>query len=88
MGYMTFSEALKVLKEGKRVRRLGWRDRGKFLWLSKVNAVYSAPLGDKADTPVHPVICLYCPTSETDATVLPGWTPLQCDLLTDDWETV
>lgn len=88
MGYMTFGEALKALKAGERIRRIGWRDRGKFLWLSKVNSVYSAPLGDRADTHVNPVICLYCPLENGDATILPGWTPLQCDLLTDDWEVV
>ena len=88
MGSYTFGEAIKALKEGKRVRRIGWRDPRKFLWLSKTAGVDCSLLGDQADTPVHACICLYCPREDGPATVLPGWTPLQCDMLTDDWNVL
>lgn len=88
MGYMTFGEALKALREGKRIHRIGWRDRGKFLWLSRQTGVDCSTIGDAAGSFVSPVICLLRPNEDGSSTILPGWTPLQCDMLTDDWEVV
>lgn len=85
MCQMTFGEALEAIKAGKRVRRAGWRDPGKFLWLSRNTGVDGSALGDRAGAYVSPVICLLHPNGDGTDTILPGWTPLQCDMLASDW---
>lgn len=84
--YLTFSEALVLLKQGKRVEREGWNGKGMFLFLVpgshfKVNrapllGIY--PEGTGIDYRPH----IDMKTAQGD--VVP-WVASQSDLLADDW---
>lgn len=84
--YLTFSEALALLKAGKRVERDGWNGKGMFLFLVpgshfKVNrapllGIY--PEGTGIDYRPH----IDMKTAQGD--VVP-WVASQSDLLADDW---
>lgn len=98
MNKMTFGDAIAALKEGKKVARRGWRCKEKFLWLKPECEVKSEWCRDpklKEIADRHGgsivgigVICLYTPDSICRPAVLNGWTPLQCDMLSEDWAVV
>lgn len=95
---MTFGDAIAALKEGKKVARRGWNSHEKFLWLkpqTEVKAEWCKDpmlkkiVDDNGGTIIGVgVICLYTPDSLEKPAVLNGWTPLQCDMLSEDWEVV
>lgn len=68
---MTFSDALMVLKEGRRIWRDGWNGKGQWLGLQKPDA------HSKMTLPY-----IYIHTVQGD---LVPWLASQTDLLSDDW---
>lgn len=87
--------AIQCLKGGFKVRRIGWRNKDKFLW-------FKPPAGVKAEwckdpmlrklveanggeMPALGTICMYL-SVDGKPTFLTGWSPTPCDLLADDWE--
>ncbi len=86
---MTFSNALKKIKKGKRVARIGWNGKSMFIFLvpGSTFKVNRPPLlGIYEDgTEVH-----YQPHIDmktVDGTIVP-WLASQSDLLSEDWEVV
>lgn len=95
---MDFGQAIKALKEGKRVSREGWN--GKDMWLSlsgrtsdvreltsdcfwsENNANYADANGGTAK--VLPCITMKTATGE----ILMGWLASQSDMLAEDWGVV
>ncbi len=90
-----FGEALRRLKNGRRVARAGWN--GKDMWLAmspgmkalpadsfwaSQNRAYAESQGGTAD--VLPCITMKTATGE----VLMGWLASQTDMLADDWVEV
>ncbi len=96
---MDFGEALKALKQGKKVARAGWN--GKNMWIvlmpelnlpphssqepgAKVNDRTAKHIG--ADTPLEsqPYIAMWNAQGKWQ----PGWLASQNDMLAEDWEVV
>lgn len=92
-------QAIKELKNGKRVARAGWNGKG--IWLAymsgmelpsyntqgtdrKVNDRTARFIGE--DTPL--ITLPYLAMWTADKKWLPGWLASQTDLLAEDWEIV
>ena len=86
---MTFGEALRLLKEGKRVRRKNWNGEGAFLFLVP---------GSTFEVNRPPLLGIYPEGTEiqyhahidmktAQGYVIP-WLASQADLLEEDWEEV
>lgn len=83
----TFSEALELLKQGKKVARSGWNGKGMFVFLvlGSTFKVNRAPLlgiypeGTEINYHAH----IYMKTA--DNKIVP-WLASQTDILADDWE--
>jgi hypothetical protein len=94
---MDFGDAIRALKEGKRVAREGWNGKGMWLSLSgdplistipadkfwsKNNAEFARANGGTAEV-------LPCITMKTaDNKILMGWLASQTDMLATDWVAV
>lgn len=78
--YLTFGEALDVLKQGGKVSRRGWNGKG--LWLE-------LQVPDEHSKMTLPYIYINYPA---DAVNTPGarvpWLASQTDALAEDWEVV
>lgn len=83
----TFSEALRLIKGGARVRRVGWNGKGMFIFLvpGSVFKVNREPLlsilGEGTEVNYHGHIDL----KTADGQIVP-WLASQSDLLDEDWE--
>lgn len=86
---MDFGEAIRAMKAGKRVARVGWNGKG--MWLALVLSIHDIPRNGTT----HPVYRL---TTDADGpTALPWigmktadnkfvpWLASQTDMLADDW---
>ncbi|VVC75963.1 hypothetical protein AQUSIP_12640 [Aquicella siphonis] len=86
---MNFSEALNLIKEGKRVSRSGWNGKNMFLYLVKGSEfiVNRPPLlgiyPEGTKTKYHAHIDM-----KTSQGYCVPWVPSQSDLLSEDWEIV
>lgn len=87
---LDFSGALELLKEGKRLTRLGWDGKGQFIFLvpgSRFNVAAGRPMAHVfpigAELKYRPHIDIYT----VQGSVVP-WIASQSDLLADDWEVV
>ena len=84
-----FGRALELLKEGKKVCRLGWNGQGMFIMLQpgstvKGNMMRNEPAkefyGD-SDVVIQPHIDM----KAADGSYTVGWTASQVDMLAEDW---
>jgi hypothetical protein len=96
MPKMDFGDAIRALKDSKRVARSGWNGKGMWLSLScdgtkeidadkfwsANNRDYANEQGGKAK--VLPSITMKTATGE----ILMGWLASQSDMLSEDWEIV
>lgn len=78
---LTFSEALKFLKAGKKLVRKNWNAAGMYLQVQRP---------DEYSKMTHPYLYLTIPEGSQSNTPegerrLP-WQPAQVDLFSDDWE--
>lgn len=95
---LDFGDAVRLLKQGVKVARVGWNGKGMWLSLSgplegrKIgnelfwsanNAAYAAEQPDCAAT-VLPCITMKTATGE----ILMGWLASQTDMLAEDWVVV
>lgn len=89
-----FAEALRALKQGARIARVGWN--GKNMWLSLDRLVSTQVAADnfamdnlRVDSiishnslsTVHPCIVM----KTADGSYQPGWLASQADMLAEDW---
>lgn len=79
---MNFGDALKALKEGKRVSRGGWNGKG--MWLKLVSAE-SYDVGHKTILDLKPLPWIGMKTA--DDCFVP-WLASQTDVLAEDWGIV
>lgn len=68
---MTFSHALELLKDGRKMARQGWNGRGMYIYLEPRSNMMEAHF------------IMYT----ADGKFQPGWLASQADLLADDWTT-
>lgn len=86
---MDFGQAIREMKEGKRVSREGWNGKGMYLLIIKGGAVADAineRYGEgwgKPATPVQDAIYMY-----TAQGYLVPWLASQSDMLSSDWSVV
>ena len=86
---MNFSEALALIKAGKRVSRSGWNGKGMFIFLvpGSVFKVSREPLlsilGEGTEVNYHGHVDMHT----ADGMIVP-WLCSQTDLLADDWGIV
>lgn len=91
MENLNFGDAIKALKEGKRVARNGWNGKGIFLWLKPAATV-------KSDWCKDPLLKELCDNNggeiealgticmkTADNKILTGWLASQTDILSEDW---
>lgn len=71
---MEFGKALNLLKQGKKVARVGWNGKGQ--WVG-----YQAP--DKHSK----MQCPYAYLHPVNGALIP-WSPSQSDMFADDWQEV
>lgn len=92
---MDFGDAIRALKEGKKVARAGWNGRGMWLILvpgtpdvtPREGSPYHDALGDQTIA-ILPHIDMWTTNSEGRRAMLPGWVASQTDMLSEDWEIV
>ena len=87
--YMDFGQAVRVVKNGIRVCRDGWNDKGVFLILIKGEAVVECikwRYGDPTPNSTRKVLdSIYMCTADNQ---LVPWTASQTDVLAEDWQIV
>ena len=91
---MNFSEALELLKQGKKIARGGWNGKGMFIILvngtSNIKPCDGTPYGKvcnfkKQETiNILPHIDMYSAQGE----MVVGWLASQTDILAEDWELI
>ena len=96
--YMDFGGAIKALKEGHKVARMGWNGKGMFLWLKPAAEVKSEwckdpllkSLADENGGSIAALgtICMYTHDASGRKAVLTGWLASQSDMLLEDWFVV
>ncbi|HEY6861680.1 MAG TPA: DUF2829 domain-containing protein [Pseudolabrys sp.] len=94
---MDFGDAIRALKEGKKVARSGWNGKGMWLSLSGLDGARNIPASgfwsknnaDFAEANGGSVWVLPCITMKTVGDeILMGWLASQTDMLSEDWEIV
>lgn len=91
---MTFGEALELLKQGKKVARLGWNGKGMYLWLMPAAEVkaewckepHLKKLAEANGGTIEAVGSIRMLTA--DKKILTGWLASQTDMLSEDWVEV
>jgi len=80
---LDFGQALKLLKEGKKVARRGWNGKGIFIELQRP---------DEKSKMTHPYIYIDTTNLQTNNPEAPKgrvpWLASQTDMLSEDWELV
>ena len=83
----TFSEALEMLKQGKKVTRSGWNGKGMFVFLvpGSTFKVNRAPLLGIYPEGTEITYHAHIDMKTADNKVVP-WLASQTDILAEDWE--
>ena len=91
---MDFGEAIKLLKQGKKVAREGWNGKGMFLWLKPEVEIKAEWCKDEILKTIAEAnggsvrglgtICMFT----AQQTILTGWLASQSDMLSNDWVVV
>lgn len=78
-----FGEAIRRLKQGRKVSRQGWNGKGMFLFLREGRDIKgvdpASPMGGEFTSLAH--ICM----RTADGKCCVGWLASQTDMLSDDW---
>lgn len=89
---MDFSDALRLIKAGKRVARAGWNGKGMYVYLVQGSrfAVNRAPLNEHfaEGTEVKYLPHIDMKTANPDENEFVPWLASQTDILAEDWEVV
>lgn len=80
-----FSDALRHVKAGKRVARLGWKNPGKYVFLQLPSEVYNDYMAEIEDTESQPVFVSAFLCWRNDAGKYVPYLPSQDAILADDW---
>lgn len=92
---MDFGEAIRAIKNGKRVARAGWN--GKSMWIAyspghpglEASNFWAGPNRDYAASKGGRAPVLACVTMRTaQGDILMGWLASQTDMLAEDWSVV
>lgn len=91
---LNFGDAIKALKDGKKVARKGWNGKNMWLWLKPAATIKSEWCKDPmlkeivdangGETEALGTICM----KTADNKILTGWLASQTDMLCEDWVVV
>ncbi len=94
MNKMNFGDAIKALKEGRKVARKGWNNKNMYLWLKPATVIKSEWCKDpilkeivdanNGEAEALGTICM----KTADNKILTGWLASQTDMLSEDWTVV
>lgn len=89
-GTLSFCDAVELLKQGKKVSRLGWNGKDMWLFIVKGNTVKSAinECYGNPDTPENALDVLDAIYMKTADNKLVPWLASQSDILSNDWHIV
>ena len=94
MNKMNFGDAIKALKEGRKVARKGWNGKNMYLWLKPATVIKSEWCKDPmlkeivdANTGEAEALGTIC-MKTADNKILTGWLASQTDMLSEDWTVV
>jgi len=95
---LNFGQAIEALKEGKRVARKDWNEKGMFLWLKPATTIKSEQCKDELLKSICDenggeifslgIICMYTHVSTGRKAIFTGWFASQSDMLLEDWVIV
>ena len=83
---MNFGEAIKLMKDGKRVKREGWNGKNQYIELA-TNISYKNPTGEIINAE-HDAIGNKAIAFVGTSGVQLGWLASQADMLAEDWLVV
>jgi hypothetical protein len=91
---LTFGDAIAALKQGKRVTRSGWNNKGMYLWLLKecnvplesIKEPHLKQIAEEQQGVVHCLPSIRMRTATGD--VLTGWLASQSDMMAEDWSVL
>jgi hypothetical protein len=91
---MDFGQAIRLLKQGKRVARVGWNGKGMYLWLLPAATVkaewcreeHLRAVAEANGGEIEALGSIRMMTA--DKKVLTGWLASQTDMLAEDWVEV
>ena len=91
---LNFGDAIKALKEGKKVARKGWNGKNMYLWLKPAVTIKAEWCTDPmlkeivdangGEAEALGTICM----KTADNKILTGWLASQTDMLCEDWVVV
>ena len=91
---LNFGDAIKALKEGRKVARKGWNGKNMYLWLKPAATIKSEWCKDPmlkeivdsngGEAEALGTICM----KTADNKILTGWLASQTDMLCEDWMVV
>lgn len=79
-----FSEALRLLKAGRRVARDGWNGKGMWIVLIRAAGALYVGVPSVGGLPMQDCIGMRTATGQMQ----PGWLASQADMLAEDWVVV
>lgn len=83
---MSFGEAIKLLKEGKRLQREGWNGKNQYIELA-TNISYKNTRGEIINVE-HDAIGNNAIAFVGTSGIQLGWLASQADMLADDWKII
>lgn len=91
---LTFSQALELLKQGKKVQRVGWNGKGMWLCYMPPLTIANQDINERTrkhlsstfmeDLHINGYIVMWT----ADRKWQPGWLASQTDMLASDWQEV
>lgn len=91
---LNFGDAIKALKEGRKVARKGWNGKNMYLWLKPAATIKAEWCKDPmlkeivdsngGEAEALGTICM----KTSDNKILTGWLASQTDMLCEDWMVV
>ncbi len=95
---MDFGDAIRAMKQGKKVARKGWNGKGMFLWLKPATSIKAEWCKDETLKGLVEAnggeilglgtVCMYTHDSTGRKAILTGWLASQSDMLYEDWVIV
>lgn len=85
---MDFGQAIRLLKQGKRVAREGWNGKGMYLVLQSGGTTTHPMIEGGAEVEALPCIAMWTVNAEGRRACLHGWLASQTDMLSEDWVEV
>lgn len=88
--YLTFGDAIRLLKNGEKLTRPGWNGKGMFLYYVPANSypaqtdVAKKEFGENGLVPYG----AYFAFKSAQGTIESGWKPSTMDMLAEDWQVI